>query len=461
MMMAEPKIYAPPPREWYAHRIKKDMCTITLYENGEMYYYADGVYAHDPQGNHHKEYLRELMGQRHTSSEANEILNLVRVDTFRPMVDFNDVDPYELCVNNGIIDLRTGAFSQHTPDKLHLWKLPIEYDPTATAPVLMKFLSEILYPQDIDVVQEMMGYMLFGRCAYRKAFMLIGKGMNGKSVLIDFIIAMIGEQNVSSISLQKLEENQFACSRLFGKAANICDELSKEALKKLDVFKKLVSGSLIDAEKKGKDGFDFYNKAKMLFATNDPPVMYDNSDGNWDRWIFLTFPNQFTEEAGNRDVHLREKLITQQELAGGLNYAIEGVRRLFANDKFSCNRSTDEVRQKYVMMSDPISAFVDAHVEYTGMTDDFIPKDAFERMVSDFCLENNLTPPTRTMIGKRLPHIIDGTGKTNPEINGRRVPSWKCITSDRFDMNGYVLRGSRAEPTKEINARGSGLDGFQ
>lgn len=433
------------PREWLSRKVMKEMHTITLYENSNMFYYADGVYLFDPKGNHHKELIKKYLRNLFNNKELNEIFQILKLESFKNMDIFDKGNPFEICMKNGIYNVMENTFSKHTPDKHFLWKIPTAYNPKANSDHFQKFLSEIVHDRDIPLIQEMMGYLLYRSNKFKKAFMFIGEGDNGKSVLMDFIIAIIGAKNTSSVALHKLESNTFACSRLFGKVANIVDEVSKTGLKKLDNFKKLVAGSLIDAEKKGKDGFDFYNTAKLIFATNNPPIMYDQSDGNFTRWAFITFPNQFTTKLGNRDPNLKDKLVNDSELSGGLNFALEGLKRLLQNETFSNSHSTDSMRDYYVQMSDPLGAFIQEHIENSGDYEDYIPKDAFYDMFKTYCHDNHLVSLSISGVGRRMKELLPNVGQRNASILGKRIPSWKGITSEDFSIDSYfeALRGDQ------------------
>ena len=67
--------------------------------------------------------------------------------------------------------------------------------------------------------------------------MFIGIGANGKSVLINILISMLGKQNVSSVPLQKLINDRFAAAELYGKLGNFCADISEQELRYLGEFK--------------------------------------------------------------------------------------------------------------------------------------------------------------------------------------------------------------------------------
>ena len=88
--------------------------------------------------------------------------------------------PDEIHVQNGT--LRTdGSFLAGWPEIVRS-RFPIDYNPQAGKPVVwLRFLSNLLYPEDIPTLQEFLGYCLLPTTKGQKMLMLIGKGGEGKS----------------------------------------------------------------------------------------------------------------------------------------------------------------------------------------------------------------------------------------------------------------------------------------
>ena len=80
-------------------------------------------------------------------------------------------------------------------------------------------MKSTLDDEDIVKVVRMIGDLLEPSCKHQKAFMLVGNGSNGKSVIIDLLAALVGKSNTSNVSLQGLSE-RFGTSDLYGKWLN-------------------------------------------------------------------------------------------------------------------------------------------------------------------------------------------------------------------------------------------------
>ena len=85
--------------------------------------------------------------------------------------------------------------------------------------------------------------------------MAIGKGDNGKSVLLNLIESFLGAENVSHVSLKDMNEDRFAKAELFGKMANICGDLESHKILDISAFKQLSSGDTLERRKRIKIRF--------------------------------------------------------------------------------------------------------------------------------------------------------------------------------------------------------------
>jgi phage/plasmid-associated DNA primase len=57
-------------------------------------------------------------------------------------------------VKNGLLNLKTGELFSHTRDYYSLNNIPVKYNPEAKAPKFEKFLSEVLYSEQIRTAKK-------------------------------------------------------------------------------------------------------------------------------------------------------------------------------------------------------------------------------------------------------------------------------------------------------------------
>ncbi len=159
---------------------------------------------------------------------------------------------------------------------------------------------------------------------------------------------MLGEANVSAISLHKLvDRERFDVAELYGKLANIFNDLGSGLLRSTDIFKLVTTGDPLTAEKKYKDPFTFIPFARMVFSANQFPRSYDKSEAFVDRLIFVPFPNRF-RGAANQVHKYHEVLVkTPGVLESMLNRAVQGLQRLSAQRKFTMPKVSEEALEQY------------------------------------------------------------------------------------------------------------------
>jgi len=365
--------------ELLVKEIKKDNYIYTTKDDikSEMWVYKNGVYI--PQGKSFiREFTRKILLKAYTTQLSNAVISKIEADTFIEHDKFFNTNyVYEIPLINGILNIETRKILEHTPKKIFFNKLPITYDPDADCPIILRHLSEVLSnDNDVKVLLELFGYLLIKEYKIEKAIMFVGFGRNGKSKTIELMKRFIGAENCSSLPLKSINEESFSLCELFGKMANLAADLSKTDLKETGMIKSLIGRDTIQAKRKYLRDLNFVNYAKMIFAANELPKIYDTTDGFWTKWGLIEFPYKFvTKEVFNAgteeekkmwkimDPDIIKKLSCPDELSGLLNYALDGLDRLLENKDFSYSKSTKEVKDMWIRKSDSFMAFCYDHLK--------------------------------------------------------------------------------------------------
>lgn len=334
----------------YTFKTTADTETIYRYD-------ADsGIYVRD--GERFIKEMAESYNPKIETSEVNAIIDKIKRRTFFDRSLF-DRDTDHIVVKNGVLNLFTGELKPFGPEYLMTSRIPVMYDPNARCPKIIAFLKDVQDRDGILTIVKMLGYCLYKTAKYEKAFMFIGKGNNGKSVIIKLIEALLGHDNCSNISLQALETERFAPANLYGKMVNVFADLKSDRLKTTGIFKSIVSGDTITAEEKFKGHFKFRPFCKLIFSANRIPESDDKTYAFYRRWNILTFKRIFSGDEIDRN--LIDKLTTEQELSGLLNLAIVGLRKLQKEQGFD-DESVEKIKQLYETNSNSVIAFVNSNV---------------------------------------------------------------------------------------------------
>ena len=346
--------------------------------DGTVWILKEGTYQPVAEDVIHTE-VKHAMGTEYIKDDTTNVIDRIKAETYVEWEVFKE-DENTVCVENGVVDIRywtnpewrnknpnkENVFADSlTPDDyIHFAKFPVNYDSTATCPTIDKFFHEVLPNQEsINAMYEWIGYHFYKHQSFQKASLWIGMGCNGKSVMGKLLTMFVGKDNTTSLTLEQICNNVFASSGLFGKVANIGSEITSSKLRDTEMFKKLLGEDKISAQRKFKDPFEFYNLAKITFYGNKLPQTknLDNDYAYFRRFLIWEFPNIFDGE--KKDEQLIEKLTTPAELSGLLNRALEGLQRLLTNHRFSNEKPWEEIRTKYLVLSDLERAFIDAEIE--------------------------------------------------------------------------------------------------
>jgi putative DNA primase/helicase len=396
-----------------AEELMEEHSFITMRDNEQIYVYSEGFYQPYAEPLIKQECKARLEAE-YRINRVHEVVDFIKASTFRLRLE----EPAQLVpLKNGVLDLDTMELKAHSSEYMFFNLLPVEYDPNATCPKILKFLGEIsATKEDVDLLLEVVGYCLHRDYPIAKALMLVGEGSNGKSKFLALVKTFLGAENVSGRSLQDLEEHRFAKADLHYKLANIYSDLPDKALYRTGTFKMLTGCDLITAEKKFMNSFNFVNYAKLLFSCNKVPEAYDDTTAFFRRWIILVFPNQFI--GANCDPYILSKLTSPEELSGLLNLVLDSLKKLLERGTFSYSKTTEELKEDYIRKSSPIAAFIMDCIEIDS--DAAIEKKALFKVFAAYCRGKALPTVTETTFFKNLPQhvsVIDFRPDITPRHN--------------------------------------------
>ncbi len=375
--------------------------TIPGKKSDEIYVYINGIYDSDGRNVIRVE-VEQILGPDCKTHYVNEVVNKIARKSIIKRESLGNNNVNLICLNNGVLDLRTMKLLEHSPKYRFMSKIPISYNPKLECPKIEDFIHDILYEEDINTIQEWFGYMLFRGYHIKKGIIFVGDSDTGKTTLLNLIIKFIGKKNISGVSLQKLSSDKFSGAHLYNKHANIYDDLSVTDVADTGSFKIATGGGYISGEYKFGDQFQFINFAKLTFATNKIPMTKLNDDdiAYYKRWIVLMFENIFDDNNKKTDKYLIDKLTTEKELSGLLNWSLVGLKRLLKNSKFSYGKDVDEVKRIVERNASDIARFSqDCLIEEEGT---WYSKQNLYDEYKEFCGLNMLPLLTKEKFGRDI-----------------------------------------------------------
>lgn len=298
-------------------------------------------------------YVNLLLGKWVSGAKISSVVSILKTQTTTTK-PFNREAIFNF--HNGVLELETGKFKRHSPEYLSSVQVEYDYDAKADCPRFKRFVSEIMKEREpsMNLLQEMCGYILYEDCSLQKGFFLIGNGANGKSVLLNTITRVFGDDNVSNVEMSGLEEG-FQRINLINSLVNISTETSSDVKGAETIFKQVITGDKIMASYKGKDYVNFKPRCVMISACNEYPHSKDKTDAFLRRICFIDFPCKF--EGDNADRELEAKLAN--EVPGIFNWCYEGYKRLKKANKFTQTPEQLKMMKEYRQIQNPIEVFLD------------------------------------------------------------------------------------------------------
>ncbi len=283
------------------------------------------------------------------------------------------------------------------------------------------------------IIEEWLGFYFLRNYMFKKAIIFVGDGDTGKTTLLEVITHLLGRENISSISLQKMSSDKFSAAHLYEKHGNLVDELSARDISDTGAFKVATGGGSVTGEYKYGNQFSFQNFSKFTFACNRIPDVSDTNDNAYyNRWMIIRFENTITEKIPN----FIKTLTTEEERSGLFNLAMKGLARLVKQQQFSYTNTAEETKTEMMRSGSSIAMFASDCLERAD-EEEISKEDMYEAYIA-YCQKNKLSSQTKDMLGKRLSDytnfISDGTsnaGKQRVWRNGKiRVTEEKKVEQD-------------------------------
>jgi putative DNA primase/helicase len=309
------------------------------------------------------------------------------------------------------INLKNGTF-EVTPKGTKLnpfnrsnfltYQLPFEYDPQAKAPIFEAYLNRVLPDKQRQMIlAEYVGFVFIrngsSTMKEEKTLLLYGTGANGKSVFFEIVNALLGNENVSSYSLQSLtNENGYFRAKIANKLVNYASEISGNLQTAL--FKQLVSGEPVEARLPYGQPFTLTQYAKLIFNCNELPKDVEHTKAYFRRFLIVPFEVVIPEKEQDKRLHIK---IIENELAGVFNWVLEGLNRLLEQKRFTHCEAVSNAVNLYERQSDSVNMFIEDN-EYKPNADQFkLLKELYNEYRS-YCVDDGYKPVNKGNFIKRL-----------------------------------------------------------
>ena len=387
--------------------------------NGQLHIYKDGIYCSD---------LNVIAGVMRSyipnikKSQKTEV-----IDYMYDMTEEKELsDARYIGFNNGVYDVVDDTLNAFSPEYVITNKIPWDYKPDAYSELADSTLNKLACGDAAirALLEECIGYCFYRANTFNKAFILTGDKSNGKSTFLKVLTVLLGEHNVASLDLKNLGD-RFSKASLFGKLANIGDDISDEFVPDASLFKKITDGGRIQVEKKGQDPFEFNPYVKLIFSANDIPRIRDKTGAVLRRLVIIPFNARFSESDADYNPNIKSDLTQDTSIEYLIMLGCQGLKRLLATQKFTISQKVEEERQAYNIENNPILAFIE-EVGKEGIVNE--PTNEVYKRYQVFCAENNYQPTSNIVFSKSINKTLELKTVTGHIMVGKQRKSVKIFT---------------------------------
>ena len=205
---------------------------------------------------------------------------------------------------------------------------------------------------------------------------------------------MAGRRNISNISQKDLQQ-RFSSIELMGMLINSCADLEIGALTDTSMIKKLVGEDFIKGEKKGQDLVFFKNYAKLIFSTNELPVIKSEKTNAFYRRL-LVFPMNKTPE--HVDPDLFQQLEAEKDYL--LMLVVQALERMYQQKNITVAVASEREIERLRVDSDTVEGFILEECEkVNGFREE---RTELYKKYSAYCEENERQALTKNNFYKSL-----------------------------------------------------------
>ena len=349
-----------------------DTTTLWRYDDDESRWVADG-----------NRYLKDILSDIDPNLQGPELDRIIDLYGSRYTMSEDDFDAGDLLipVDNGMLDLREAKLSadgklipesvvlrDHDPSWGNTYTLDATWAPDEAAlDDLDAWLNRsVRTDEERSLTYQWAGHAISSTYVADGMLVITGEGGAGKSVFLNALREMIGDENTSEKSLDAIEEAKFRLDKMMDSVVNIDDDLQGTSLSTVGKIKKLTTGATMSVSRMYQPDVSMANSASMIFAANSPPAIPERNRAMGRRLYSVEFVSEYVEDPDPDNpyqhellpkANVQQKYHSQEMLSALLYRAVEGLLKVLENGDFVTEDSWEDRLEKYESQSDPIMSF--------------------------------------------------------------------------------------------------------
>ena len=272
--------------------------------------------------------------------------------------------------DNGTLDLKKGTLREHRKTDYITKMVPIDYNPSATAPFWESTLQLVFDNNQelVDYMQRALGYSMTGSQDERCFFIAWGEaGANGKSTVLETVQDLLGvgysQMSDMTVITSSAQDNRVAASLAKLQGARFVNMNEAEENQKLSesLIKQLTGGDTVQACYKYKNPFEYKPVFKLWIRTNEKPIIHSQNNAIWDRVKLIPFERSIPKDKRLPRSEVDDRL--KAEMPGILAWLVRGCSAWLKDGHLVDPPEVTAAVQGYRVDSDIVRSFVDESVE--------------------------------------------------------------------------------------------------
>lgn len=310
--------------------------------------------------------------------------------------DTFDRDPNLLNTPTGVIDLRSGHLSPHSPNQRFTHCTSVPYEPGADQSAWLGWLTEAAGAEQAAWLQLAVGYSITGHTREEVLFYLYGPPRAGKGLFTETLLAVLGkplatEINFSTFTAQRTGDSQNfdlaplkPCRLVAASESNSYERFNEAKLKAL------TGGNEVYCAFKHHTHFSYRPQFKIWLSSNEPVNADPDDEAVWGRLRVIEFPSS---HLGAEDKLLKEKMRSPAVLTGVLAWAVAGAAKWYELGSAGLPElaSSSSLKQQHREQLDAVGMWIDECC-LQGQADTFTAGHELYSSYKLWCESNGQTP---------------------------------------------------------------------
>lgn len=329
-------------------------------------------------------------------AKVKGLLNVVKNQAFMLPPPINK---FYIHFKDTTYDVRGGVMKD-VGKQFSLFRFNHRYNPNAGCPNWLKFLDELMMPDDVRLLQKYMGYCMVPQTTLQQALFICGNGGEGKS-RISVILSKIFENNIVMDSINGIESDKFMFATLDNKLLFVDDDMTMSAFDETEKLKKLiVAETKMQLEPKGLPKYEAPLFTRIVGIGNGfPQAKYDKSDG----FARRIRPIRVKPVPENRVINRQLQDTLNTEIEGIIAWAIDGLLELI-KDKYDLKttKRQDALQEEIEMESNTIKAFILDDLMIVRGEDKQCGQQRLYRCYENWCHDMGIKPNHQSTFNRYL-----------------------------------------------------------